>query len=122
MSTLMRFDLAPHSLVFEAGADYPATRTNRVFQVQDRSAGGNLRVETLGVQVRTRVLNFNLMSKTDYDNLIDWFLNIVNAGEKDFEFTDEYGDTNTVKIIDNILDFGETSLERYSGTLALEYV
>ena len=122
MSTLMRFDLAHHSLVFEAGADYPATRTNRVFQVQDRSAGGNLRVETLGVQVRTRVLNFNLMSKTDYDNLIDWFLNIVNAGEKDFEFTDEYGDTNTVKIIDNILDFGETSLERYSGTLALEYV
>ncbi len=122
MSTPMKFESTPHILQFEAGGDYPATRTNRVFQVRDRTAGGQLKVETLGIQNKTRVLVFNLMSKVDYTALIDWFLNVVNGGEVDFEFTDEYGDTGTVKITDNILDFTETSLERYSGTLNLEYV
>jgi len=122
MSTLMQFYLAPYTLVFEAGGDYPATRTHSVTQVQDRSAGGKIHVETLGVQIRTRVLHFNLMSKADYDSLVDWFLNIVNGGERDFEFTDEYGDSGNVKIIDSTLDFSETSLERYSGFITLEYV
>lgn len=122
MSTLMKFELAPHSLQFEAGGDYPARRTHRVFQVQDRSAGGKLQIETLGVYVRTRELNFNLMSQADQDNLIDWFVNIVNAGEKSFNFTDEYGNTGIVKITNSILDFGETSLQRHSGILNLEYV
>jgi len=122
MSTLMRFDLAPDSLQFEAGGDYPAKRSHKVFQVTDRSAGGKLHVETLGVQTKTRLIVFNLMSEADYLALVDWFLNTVNAGEKDFEFTDEYGDIGTVKIMQNVIDFDETSLKLYSGSLLLEYV
>lgn len=122
MSTLMLFELAPHSLIFEAGGDYPAQRSNRVFQVQDRSAGGKIHVENLGVKNKTRIINFNLMPKADYDSLVNWFLNVVNAGEKDFNFTDEYGETGIVKIMESEIHFSETSLHRYSGFITLEYV
>ena len=64
MSTLMRFETGIHSLDFEAGGDYPAKRTNKVTQVRDRTAAGTLQIETLGVQIKTRVINFNLMSLT----------------------------------------------------------
>ena len=122
MSSLMRFDLTPYSLIFEAGGDYPARRVNKIFQVQDRSAGGKLHVENLGISNRTRTIHFNLMPKADYVNLIDWFLNIVKAGYINFTFTDEYGDSGLVKITDDEIDFAETSLERYSGSINLEYV
>ncbi len=122
MSTLMKFYLDPHTLQFEAGGDYPATRTNRIFQVQDRTAAGTVQVETLGVTVRSRRIVFNLMSKTDYLALVDWFLNVANGGENVFEFTDEYGYVGDVRIMDSMLDFAETSLERYAGTINLEYV
>ena len=121
MSTLLKFFLAPDTLQFEFGADYPAQRRHEVLQVSDRAAGGKLHTETLGINIKTRTLNFNLMPKTDYDALIDWFLNVVNAGEKDFEFTDEYGEVGTVIFLDTILDFPEDSLQRYSGSFTLEY-
>lgn len=122
MSTLMKFYLAPHTLQFEAGGDYPANRVTKVFQVKDRTAGGTLQVETLGITTRTRTIVFNEMSLTDYTALIDWFIDVVNAGELTFEFTDEYGDVfPEARIINSELDFNETSLELYSGSLDVEY-
>lgn len=122
MSTLMNFKQGTNELFFEAGGDYPASRPVELFQVQDRTASGKLQVEDLGVQVRRRAINFNLMSQADYDALINWFLNVVNGGEVPFEFTDEKGFTGTVIITDQIIDFSETSFELYSGTLNVEYV
>ena len=122
MPTLMNFKQGTNELFFEAGGDYPASRPVELFQVQDRTAAGILQVEDLGVQTRRRVITFNLMSKADYDALLDWFLNIANGGMIDFEFTDEKGFTGTVKITDQIIDFIETSYESYSGTLNVEYV
>jgi len=122
MSTLLKFELAPNTLQFTAGGGYPGKRKYKVHQIQDRTGGGTLQVETLGVQVRTRVLSFVMMSKTDYDALIDWFLNTVNGGMYTFDFTDEYGDTAEVIITDQELDFDEVSMRRYTGSLTLEYV
>ncbi len=122
MSSLMQFSYSGHVLVFEGGGDYPAERTHKVFQVQDRSAGGKLHVANLGITAKTRTISFNLMSYADYIGLVDWFLNVVNGGEHDFEFTDEYGDSGTVKILNDTLDFAETSMQRYSGSIQLEYV
>lgn len=122
MTTLMRFDSGTDSLEFEAGADYPASRPIEIFQVQDRTAAGILQVESLGVSVSRRVLTFTLMSLVDYQALLNWFINIVNGGEKDFSFTDEKGVIGLVKITDNILNFVETDFEIFSGVLNLEYV
>lgn len=122
MATLMRFDLAPHSFIFEAGGEYPAGRKDKINQVVDRSAGGKLHVETLGVKEKRRVIIFNLMSKNDYNGLLNWFLNVSNGAENSFSFTDEYGDTGTVKILDDEIDFNEVSFEAYSGQITLEYI
>lgn len=122
MSSLMKFELTPYILEFEAGADYPAKRRAEIFQVTDRTAAGTLQVENLGVTATKRVLNFNLMSKTDYDALLNWYLNVSVGAASSFEFTDEYGNVGTVKILDDEINFDETSLYRYSGSITLEYV
>lgn len=121
MSTLMKFELAPHSLQFLTGGSYPGQRTYQVLQVKDRTAGGTLKVADLGIQIRTRVIDFNMMCKSEYDDLIDWFLNVVNGGMLAFDFTDEYGDTSEVRIVDDTINFSETSLYRYSGSITVEY-
>lgn len=121
-TTLMKFESGSDVLEFEAGADYPASRPIELFQVQDRTAAGVLQVESLGISVSSRSLIFNLMSLADYEALINWFVNIVNGGEKDFTFTDERGLAGSVKITDNIINFPETDFELFSGVLNLEYV
>lgn len=118
----MRFDLAPHTLVFNAGGQYPALFEDEIFQIQDRTAGGQLQVETLGISVRTRELTFSLMGKVDYYGLRDWFYNVTNAGEKTFVFTDEYGDVGNVVFLGSKLSFQETSLDVWAGSITLEYV
>jgi hypothetical protein len=122
MSTPMNFTSGGNVLNFEAGADYPASRPVELFQVQDRTASGALQVESLGISVTRRKLNFNDMSLTDYTALINWFLNIANGGANNFYFTDEKDFTGLVKITDSIIDFIETSHELYSGILNMEYV
>ncbi len=117
----MRFDLGGDSLVFEAGGDYPANRKLKAIQIKDRTAAGSLRVESLGIYVRTRVLTFNLMQSTDYNALLYWFRYVVNGADKTFTFTDEYGDTGQVKIVTDELSFEETSIRSYSGMVTLEY-
>lgn len=120
--TLMRFYLAPNELQFEAGADWPAPHESRIFQVTDRTAAGTLQVETLGIKTRTRILNFSLMKVADYNALLDWYENKAMGSLNAFEFTDEYGNVGNVRIIDESLNFSETFLDLWSGTLTLEYV
>ncbi len=122
MSTLMKFELGPNILQFEAGADYPATRRTEMLQVQDRTAGGTMQTETVGVTLTSRVLQFNLMPEVDYLALLDWFINICQGSALSFDFTDEYGYLAEARITNNILDFAETSLKRFSGNITLEYV
>lgn len=118
----MRFDRTPYTLIFENGADYPSSQPVELFQVSDRTAAGPLQVETLGVKVAQRVLNFNLMTKTDYEGLLNWFLNITQGGYYTFTFTDEYGEVGDVRFINSKIDFRETSFQRYSGQVTLEYI
>lgn len=121
MSTTLKFVSGAETLQFDDGASYPASRPIEKMQVQDRTAAGTLHVEDFGVTIQTRVLVFELMSFNDYSALIDWFLNISNGSEKKFDFTDEYGNFfPSVRILDTSIDFTETSLQRYSGTITLE--
>lgn len=122
MSTLMKFQAGAVTLQFEAAGDYPAVRRNEVIQVTDRNAAGALQVETLGIKIKSRVINFTMMPKTDYIGLVEWFLDVANASANTFDFTDEYGDVGTVRFIEPILDFAETSFEVYEGSITLEYV
>lgn len=121
MATLMKFVLGASTLQFEEGASYPAARPIEKIQTIDRTAGGKLQVENLGITLRRRQLNFTDMLKLDHDALKSWFDNISNGAEFEFEFTDERGFTGTVKILDNTFDFSEDDFELFSGSLTLEY-
>lgn len=122
MSTPMKFQSGGVILDFEAGGDYPARRRHVLGQITDRTAAGTLKTETLGIYILTRVIVFNEMSLTDYQALVDWFLNVAVGSANSFDFTDEYGDTGSVKMLDGEIDFQETSLQLYSGSITLEYV
>ena len=122
IESLMKFVSGSNVLEFEAGADYPAERVVELFEVQDRTAAGTLKVESLGVTSQRRVLNWSLMGSVDYFALIDWFINVSNGGRNNFYFTDEYGVEGLVKITSGRINFREVSLGSYAGTITLEYV
>lgn len=121
MSTLMKFQAGSDVLQFEDGAQYPATRGDEILQVSDRTASGEMQTETLGITLKTRVLAFALMSETDYLALLNWFLNVAQAGVNPFTFTDEKGFVGEVKFLDTKLTFRERAFQRYSGSVTLEY-
>lgn len=118
----IRFERGSEFIEIECGADYPAGRNHQVIQVSDRTSAGVLQVETLGVHIEQRVLSFTLLPLDDYLQLLDWFLNVAVAGENTFDFTDERGRTDTVRFLENALNFRETSYQRYAGSFTLEYV
>ncbi len=120
--TLMRFDLAADTLQFECGSEFPTTNREEITQVFDRSAGGSLHVESLGVNIKQRILAFTLMPLVDYNGLVNWYYNVANGAMKVFSFTDEYGVVADVRIISESINFVEAYLDTYSGTLTIEYV
>lgn len=119
--TLMRFDLSPYELQFSCGASYPASLPVKVFGVNDRTAAGTFQYEELGIQTFRRTLQFDRMPKVDYDGLVNWFLNVSEAGKNEFQFTDEYGLVGWVIITDQELFFQEIFLDTFSGSVNLEY-
>jgi len=118
----MKFELGADELIFENGADYSASRPLEKVQAIDRAATGKPEVEKLGPSISTRVLVFNEMSETDYLAFRNWFDNIADGAVNSFYFTDEKGDSGTVKITSNIYNFRETSYQLYAGSIVLEYV
>lgn len=120
--TLLKFEYPGNTILFELGSEYPAKQPIEKYQVADRTAGGSLTSEDLGVTVRTKPLIFRFMSQENYDQLVNWFDVVVNGAENTFTLTDEYGNVEQVKIVDSVLDFEETSYQQWSGTLNLEVI
>ncbi len=120
--TTLKFHLAPHTLQFECGSEYPGSHYDEVVQVTDRTAGGTLQVETLGVTIEQKTLAFTHMPKADYDALVNWYKTISQGALHTFEYTDEFGTIRNVKILSGSMDFAEVFLNTYSGSLQLEVV
>lgn len=119
----MRFYTGIHELNFLDNAQYPASNPAEIIQATERSAGGVLHVENFNVNpIKKRELVFDMMEKTDYILLYDWFINIAKGALNSFFFEDEDGNINECRIISNIMDFQETSYESYSGKMTLEFI
>ena len=120
--TALRFSLTPYELNFEHGSEYPTSNSSELVQAQDRTAGGTLRVETLGVTIRRQTIVFTQMPLIDYEALVDWYLNICKGAEEVFDYTNEYGDTFPVRLVSGSIVFTEEYLDIYSGSIVLEFV
>lgn len=118
--TLLKFYLAPHTLQFTTGSEYPADFKDGIIQVIDRTAGGTLKVEGYGVRVEQKTLVFSLLPAADYHALVDWFYNIAEGAMNKFEMTDEYGVVKIVRIVSPELVFKEVFLNTYSGSVQIE--
>jgi len=117
-----KFVLGGDTLQFSRGLLYPVSKPHAKIQVTDRTAGGSLQVEDLGIDVHTRRLQFKNLPQADYDGLINWNDVICDGAKNSFTYHDEDENTMTVVMLTNPIDFQETYHQRFSGELLLEVV
>ena len=118
----MKFTFGGEELTFQDPSQYPMTEPMEKVQAVDRAADGTLKVEALGVNIKTRTLHFENMSKQDHDGLKDWFDRVANGAANVFDFEDEFGVSYRCRITSPTFEFQLTFFELYAGDMTLEYV
>lgn len=117
------FTYGATSIEFSRGLQYPLRKPADRLQVVSRSAAGTVaRVEDLGVTIRSRELVFRNLPKTDWDDLCDFYDNVVFGAGLEFTYSDENGDEFTVRLMSNPWNMAETAYQKYSGTIELEVI
>jgi len=117
-----KFVLGVSELQFSRGIQYPIARPVEKIQVVDRTGGGTLQVEELGITIRTFPIVFRGLPLADYQALITWHSTICNGAANSFTYYDEAGTSYTVKCLTAKIDFQEISYQRFAGELLLEVV
>jgi len=117
-----KFELGASELQFSRGLLYPVVKPHAKVQATDRTAGGTLQVEDLGVDIHTRQLTFKSLPQADFDALRTWYDSICDGARNTFTYYDEDGNDYTVRMLTNPLDLEETYHQRFSGKLLLEVV
>ena len=100
--------------------NYPLRRPREKVQVTDRTAGGTLQVEDLGVGIRRFPLDLVLLDQTTRDALVSWWDIISDGAYNTFTYTDEDGTEYTVRLLTNPMDLPEDPPGRFTGSLLLE--
>lgn len=118
----IRFVLGASSLTFSRGIQYPVQKPVEKMQVIDRTGGGTLQVEDLGVTIRQFPIVFKSLPLVDYQALLIWHNQIANGAANTFTYYDEEGITSQVKLLTTRIDFRQTSFQRFGGELLLEVV
>ena len=101
--------------------NYPLDDTREKHQVRDRTAGGQLQVEDLGVPtIRQIPLNLVLLDQSTKAAILDLWDNFADGALNTFTYTDKDANNYTVRMLTNPYRFPEDPPGRYSGTLLLE--
>ena len=116
------FTLGGDTLLFTQGIQLPSNTPRTKVQVEDRTAGGSLQIEDLGVSYQRFFLHFNGLLKAKYVELEDWFENIADGKANSFTYSNELGDSYTVRLMTNPLDFLENRNGFLNGVLELEVI
>lgn len=120
--TTLRFQSGAQYLQFTTGSSYPSSNSTKIFGVQDRTADGSFQFEKLGITSKSRNLVFNLLPKSDYEQLVYWFVDVAEGGRNSFILIDEYGYSAEVIITDQSINFTEVFLDHYNGSINVEYL
>ncbi len=116
----IRFELGEEVLLFSKGIQYPVQKPVERMQVVDRTGGGELQGEDLGVTIRQFLIKFKGLPLADYNALLYWHDQVCNGIEHEFTYYDENLTPSTVKMLTTKIDFRETSYQRFTGSLLLE--
>ena len=109
-------------LEFGRGLLYPVEKPQRLTQVVERTAGGSLQVENLGVTINTRVLRLRGLSAAVFTALRTWHSATAQGAVNTFTYVDEDGSSNTVRWLDDTLNAPEYFNNRFSVEILLEIV
>lgn len=118
----IKFVLGGNVLQFSRGIQYPVAKPVEKLQVIDRTGGGTLQVEDLGVTIRSFPIVFKSLPLADYEALLAWHSQIAAGAANPFTYYDEDGVSHTVRMLTTRLDFQQTSYQRFGGELLLEVV
>lgn len=120
--SLIKFVKGSDVLQFTKGTRFPLSKIIALKQATDRTAGGGLEVEDLGIKIHSIRLLFTYLLQEDYDGLVDWYENIAVGALNTFTYHDEDGQTMAVRLLTPELDFPEVRHQRFNGELLLEVV
>lgn len=110
------------TISFGRSLAYPVERPQTVVQVLDRTAGGSLQVENLGVTTSTRRLVMTNLSESIYDALVTWHSTVAKGALNTFTYNDENGDAHTVRWLDDTLNMPEYRNGKFSVEILLEII
>lgn len=99
---------------------YPLRRPLEKVQVTDRTAGGALQVEDLGVDIQRFPLDLVLVTQALRDSLVTWYDSVADGAVNTFTYTDKDGTEYTVRLMTNPMDLPENPPGFFSGSLMLE--
>ena len=115
-----QFTLGVQTLLFTDGIQLPGRRPLEKMQALDRTAGGDLQVEDLGVTVRRFPLVLRGIDAAKMAELETWFDTIADGATNSFTYSDENGTDYTVLWVSSILDFRQIEPGIYTGDIMLE--
>ena len=116
------FTLGGNTLLFTQGIQLPSNTPRHKIQVEDRTAGGTLQIEDLGIEYQRKILNFSGMLKAKYAELETWYDTIANGKLNTFTYSDEEANSFTVRMMTNPLNFMENRNGFFDGDLELEVI
>lgn len=105
---------------FGASIRYPVEKPQQAVQATDRTAGGTLVVENLGVYTQRRVLQLVGLSAAVVLSLRNWHQNIAVGAANEFTYVDESGSSNTVVWVDDEFNPLLNNNDTYSAVINLE--
>lgn len=92
------------TISFGASLLLPISRPQTVMQITDRTAGGTIKVENLGITISRRRLSLTGISSAVYDSLLAWHSGVSYGAKETFTYTDENGNSYTVRWTNDTFD------------------
>ena len=118
-----QFQKSGYSTITLSKVIFPLRRPQTKVQVIERTAGGAIQVENLGVTLHTRVLPMARMTDAEVAALRTWHDTTANGAVNTFTFVDEDSTSHTVRWIDDTLDPPEVAPGgRHNAEITLEIV
>jgi hypothetical protein len=101
---------------------YGLGKPYRFRQPRDLSDGGDQYVYDKGVTEEIFELSWKTMKEEDWTVLDSFIRNVAEGAKNTFTYYDEDGNTHTVRLESEVVDFREIRNQLYKGTLKLRKV